>query len=433
MSRQQHRWSGRLAAGLPWPVCPVRYPLPVVSTPSAGRLCEGCRVFSLRFAMRTASKEAEDRAALYGAALDMCSWAETRGAVVAVLSQHHRVDDGYLPSPLMLAAAIAARTATLPITIAALLIAYYEPIKLAEDMAVLDLISRGRTSYVIGIGYRQEEFDLFGVDRKRRAQLVEDRIGIVRALLAGSTVEIGGRTVSTTPTPFTLGGPFLAYGGGTEAAARRAGRLGMVFIAETHNTALEDAYRDEATRVGVTPQGCVFPSPGTPLTVFVSDDPARSWAEIGEYLLRDAVSYGQWNAHRSGVASISTATSVAELRAEQGAYQIITPDEARSIVEAGGVLALQPLVGGLPPELAWPYLESAADACRTYLRLRAGRRTRGRGARIIETPITSQPGGSVGDPRRDAAPDHQRHQEIVLQEPMERTGSTSLIVKEEQP
>ena len=77
------------------------------------------------------------------------------------------------------------------------------------------------------------------------------------------------------------------------------------------------------------------------------------------------MSYGEWNAHRSGIASISSATSVADLRAEQGAYQIITPEEARSITEAGGVLALQPLVGGLPPELAWPYLESAADACRT--------------------------------------------------------------------
>ncbi len=313
--------------------------------------------------MRSASDDPEDRAALYGAAVDMCSWAETRGAVTAVLSQHHGVDDGYLPSPLTLAAAIAARTVTLPITIAALLIAHYEPVKLAEDMAVLDLISRGRTSYVIGIGYRQEEFDLFGVDRKQRAQLVEDRIGIIRGLLAGRPVEVEGRTVRTTPAPFTPGGPLLAYGGGTEAAARRAGRLGMLFIAETQNNALETAYRDEAARVGATPQGCVFPSPGTPLTVFVSEDPERSWEEIGEYLLHDAMSYGEWNAHRSGIASISSATSVAALHAEKGAYQIITPDEARSIVEAGGVLALQPLVGGLPPDRAWGYLEAAAAAC----------------------------------------------------------------------
>ena len=184
----------------------------------------------------------------------MCAWAETRGAAAAVLSQHHGVDDGYLPSPLTLAAAIVARTVTLPITIAALLIAYYEPIKLAEDMAVLDLISRGRASYVIGIGYRQQEFDLFGVDRKRRAQLVEDRIGIIRTLLAGRPVEVDGRTVRTTPAPFTPGGPFLAYGGGTDAAARRAGRLGLLFIAETHNPALEDAYRDEATRASAWPR-----------------------------------------------------------------------------------------------------------------------------------------------------------------------------------
>ncbi len=319
-------------------------------------------MFSLRFAMRSATDDPDDRATLYDTALEMCAWAETRGALTAVLSQHHGVEDGYLPSPLMLAAAIAARTDTLPLTIAALLLAHYEPVKLAEDMVVLDLISRGRTTYVIGIGYRQEEFDLFGVDRRRRAQLVEDRISIMRALLAGRHAEVDGRAVRITPLPFTPGGPTLAYGGGTEAAARRAGRLGMLFIAETHDEGLEAAYRDEAARAGVTAPGCIFPASRTPLTVFVSDDPDRSWAEIGEYLLRDAVSYGEWNAHRSGIASISSATSLEQLRAERGAYQIITPAEARSRAQAGEVLALQPLVGGLPPELAWPYLESAAEA-----------------------------------------------------------------------
>ena len=249
----------------------------------------------------------------------------------AVLSQHHCVDDGYLPSPLMLAAAIAARTVTLPLTVAALLLAHYEPVKLAEDMAVLDLISRGRTSYVIGIGYRQVEFDLFGIDRRQRGQLVERQIGIIRESLAGRLAEVEGRQVRITPLPFTPGGPTLAYGGGTEAAARRAGRLGMLFIAETHNQGLETAYREEAARAGVTAPGCIFPAAGAPLTVFVSDDPERSWSEIGEYLLRDAVSYGEWNAHRSGIASISSATSVEQLRTERGVYQIITPAEARSV------------------------------------------------------------------------------------------------------
>jgi alkanesulfonate monooxygenase SsuD/methylene tetrahydromethanopterin reductase-like flavin-dependent oxidoreductase (luciferase family) len=274
-----------------------------------------------------------------------------------VLSQHHAVDDGYLPSPVPMAAAIAARTNTLPITVGALLLALYEPVKLAEDMAVVDLISRGRVSYVVGIGYRPEEFEMFGVDSRARAGLVEERIVLLKRLWSDEQLTIDGRPVRVTPQPFTPGGPFVAYGGGSEAAARRAGRLGLFFMAETHDASLEAAYRDEG---GEGAPGCMFPPAGVPLTVFVADDPERAWAEIGSYLLADATSYAAWNASRTGTASISRAPTVADLAAERGAYQIVTPDDARALLAGGFPLNLQPLVGGLPPDLAWPYLEAAA-------------------------------------------------------------------------
>ncbi|HZJ27545.1 MAG TPA: LLM class flavin-dependent oxidoreductase, partial [Acidimicrobiia bacterium] len=87
-----------------------------------------------------------------------------------------------------------------------------------------------------------------------------------------------------------------------------------------------------------------------------------AWAEIGEYLLVDAVSYGRWNHDRPGTASVSFATTVDELRTEQSAYQVITPDEAAASVGRGIPLALQPLVGGIPPDIAWRYFEAAATA-----------------------------------------------------------------------
>ena len=97
-----------------------------------------------------------------------------------------------------------------------------------------------------------------------------------------------------------------------------------------------------------------------PLTTFVSDDPDRAWAELGPYLLLDASGYAAWNRDRVGTASISTAATVAALRAERGAYRVLTPDEARAQIATGQPLSLQPLVGGLPPDIAWPYLEAAA-------------------------------------------------------------------------
>ncbi len=313
----------------------------------------------LRFSMTASVDDPGERATDYGAALEMTAWSESRGALAAAVSQHHDVDNGYLPSPLPMAAALAARTTNLPITVAALLLAFYEPLKLAEDMAVIDLISRGRVGYVVGIGYRQEEFDRFGVDRRHRAGLVETRIGILRGLLAGEQVRLDGRSVHVTPAPFTPGGPHIAYGGGTAAAARRAARLGMLFLAETHDDSLEAEYRAEAARTGIEPVGCIFPAAGVPLTVFVSDDPDRAWNEIGGYLLRDALTYGRWNAGRPTTASVSFASTVDGLRAEGGAYQILTPEEARAQVAGGSPLGLQPLVGGLPAEVAWRYLEQA--------------------------------------------------------------------------
>ena len=316
-------------------------------------------MFLMRFGMRaTATSEPEERADLYAATIEMCAWAESKGCVGAVLSQHHAVEDGYLPSPVPLAAAIAGRTTDLPITVGALLLAFYEPVKLAEDLAVVDLISRGRVSYVVGIGYRPEEFSMFGVDAKRRGAMVEERIGLLKRLWLGDLVTLDGRSVEVTPRPFTPGGPFIAYGGGSEAAARRAGRLGLFFMAETHDSSLEEAYRAAG---GEAAPGCMFPPAGVPLTVFVADDPERAWAEIGQYMLADATSYAAWNVTRSGTASISRATSVADLAAERGAYQIVTTDEARALLRGGFPLNLQPLVGGLPPDLAWPYLETAAS------------------------------------------------------------------------
>ncbi len=74
-----------------------------------------------------------------------------------------------------------------------------------------------------------------------------------------------------------------------------------------------------------------------------------------------AISYREWNAGRTGVASVSAARSVAELRAERGAYQILTPAEAAGYIAKGIPLALQLLAGGLAPDVAWRYLETAAS------------------------------------------------------------------------
>ena len=176
-------------------------------------------MFTVRFDMRAPATGAPTTD-LYPAAIDMCAWAEIRGAIVAVLSEHHGADDNHLPSPIVLASAIAARTEQLAIMLAAVVLPFWDPVRLAEDMAVLDILSSGRVSYAFGIGHRPQEYEHFGVDFRRRGRLADEKLDLLRRLLAGETVASDGRTTRVTPACATPGGPLIMIAGGSEAAAR---------------------------------------------------------------------------------------------------------------------------------------------------------------------------------------------------------------------
>lgn len=320
----------------------------------------------MRFDMRAPAFGAPARD-LYAAALDMAAWGEGAGCAAVVISEHHGSSDGYLPSPLVLAAAVAARTASVPIQVAALLLPFYEPVRLAEDMAVLDVLSGGRVSYVIGLGYRDEEFEMFGVARAGRGRRAEATIDFLRRAWRGEPFEHAGRRLCVTPAPLTPGGPVLLLGGSSAAAARRAARCGLGFLAQASEHDLDRLYREECARLGVEPGFCLVPPAGTVTAAFVAEDVDAAWGAIGPHLLHDARMYTEWLA--GGAAAVSTrATTVDELRAEQGAYRIFSVDEAVDYVRQHGFLVTQPLCGGLPPELAWPSLRLIAERVLPALR-----------------------------------------------------------------
>lgn len=324
-------------------------------------------MFILRFDMRAPADGPADIADLYAAAIDMAVWGEEHGALAVVLSEHHTSPDGYLPSPLLLAAAIAARTSTVPITVAALLVPLHDPVHLAEDMAVLDVVSRGRVGYVAGLGYRPEEYDMFGRSLAERGCRMEECLTVLQRAWTGEQFEYEGRTVQVTPRPVTPGGPFLMYGGGTPAAARRAARFGLGFLAQTWAPGLEDTYRDECALAGNEPGMCIVPAPGTATTTFIAEDVDRAWEQIGPFMLHDARMYASW-LQDTAAASKSTALTIDALRAEGGAYRVLTPDEAVDYVRTHGSLGLHPLCGGCPPELAWETLHLVAERVLPALR-----------------------------------------------------------------
>lgn len=313
----------------------------------------------MRFDMRGPGTGPGERAELYRTAIEMAAWAEGKGCMSAVVSEHHVSDDGYLPAPHLLAASMAAVTASLPISVAAAVLPLHDPVRLAEQMIVLDHISCGRVVHTLALGYRPEEYELFGVNFDRRGAIADEKLAVLLGHLRGA-----GPEPRVTPAPFTPGGPLVSWGGATKAAARRAGRHGIGFIAQTDLPELRDAYVAAAREAGHEPGMCLLPSPSVPNSVFVNDDVDAGWREVGPSLLADALSYAEWN-EAAGLAditaSISTGKTTDDLRAENGSHRVVTVDEAVALINENGFLGLQPLCGGLEPEVAWTYLRRVVE------------------------------------------------------------------------
>jgi len=319
-------------------------------------------MFMMRFDLRAPGKNADERAALYRTMIDMAAWGDENGCASIGISEHHASDDGYLPAPYTLAAAVAAVTSKTPILIAAGLLPLYEPVRLAEEMIALDHISRGRAIHILALGYRPVEYELHGVDYERRGQIADEKLEALLAALRDASEEATMPRI--TPPPFSPGGPMIAWGGGSKAAARRAGRNGVGFFAQTNLPGLQEAYDEAARANGHEPGMCMLPSPESPSSVFVNDDLDTGWSEIGPAFLEDAIRYLEWN-EAAGSAdftvSLSRSSTVDALRKENGAHRVVTVGEAVELIRTYGNLALHPLCGGLDPDVAWRYLRRVAD------------------------------------------------------------------------
>ncbi len=317
-------------------------------------------MFTVRFDMQAPSSGAQ-RDELYSAALEMAEWADRHGAVMAVLSEHHATEDGYLPSPMILASAVAARTDRLRIWVMVAILPLYDPVRLAEELCVLDVLSGGRVNLVAGLGYRREEYDVFGVDFAARGAIADDKLEVLLRARTGEPFEHDGRLIQVTPAPVTPGGPLVAWGGGSVAAARRAGRYGIGLFAQRSRPGMREAYEQAAREAGHEPGICFLPGTDLPTTVFVSDDLDGAWEELGPYLMHDVRTYARWNRTNDPAASVSEATTIEQLRSTRGSHRVLTVGEAVEMIDRRELLQLNPLVGGMPPEIAWRYLRTFSE------------------------------------------------------------------------
>lgn len=179
-------------------------------------------------------------AELYDQVVERCTVAEEAGFDSVWVSEHHFLDDGYMPSLLVVAAAIARETTRVEIGTGVLLAPLHDPLRVAEDAATVDLLSGGRLILGLGAGWREEEFDVFGVDLGERAARMRETVRVLRGAWGPGTFSYRGHEVAVTPKPPR---PIPIWlGGFAPAAVRRAGRIADGFLGSSTGTAGIDAF-----------------------------------------------------------------------------------------------------------------------------------------------------------------------------------------------
>lgn len=228
----------------------------------------------------------------YAESLEEVALADQLGFDAVWMSEHHLTPDGLLPSPLVMAAAIAARTTRLRIGTNIVVLPLHHPLRVTEDAAVADLVSGGRLVLGVGQGYAEEEFAAFGAERRHRGTLLEEGVTLLRQAWSPGPIEFHGMHWSydglrVTPQPERAIPIYV--GGVTPAGLRRAARLGdavIIYCAKPADLRERRALLDEI-------------APGNPLVctsvLHVAEDPDQAWAEAAPgiaYLEGHIAKYG---------------------------------------------------------------------------------------------------------------------------------------------
>jgi alkanesulfonate monooxygenase SsuD/methylene tetrahydromethanopterin reductase-like flavin-dependent oxidoreductase (luciferase family) len=176
----------------------------------------------------------ENSAAIIREALDDITAADRDGFSSVVFAEHHFLDDGWLPRPMQLASAAAAITSSIRVGTDIVILALHHPVAVAEEAAVVDIISGGRFILGCGLGWIEDEFKGFGVPFKQRARIYEQSLDLVRRLLRGETASNTGHysfeKARIRPLPVNPAGIPLWMGALTDIAVKRVARVGDAWV-----------------------------------------------------------------------------------------------------------------------------------------------------------------------------------------------------------
>ncbi len=310
---------------------------------------------TMRFDLRLPPFMQASPADQYRAAIEQAAWADRMGFRHVMVSEHHGAEDGYLPSPLVFLSAVAARTQNIRLMQSVLLMPLHNPLRVAEDVAVLDLISNGRVDLVLGLGYAKQDFINFGVEPKGRGKYLEEGVEVLKSAWSGDWFEYQGRRVRVTPRPAQQPRPAILLGGNSRVAARRAARIADGFI--PGNAEAYGHYLEACRELGreIPPAGGAM----GPAFLHVAEDVEAAWEQILPHALHEANCYAQWE-QEGGIVGLYNEPQTESSIRHNPQYRVVTPEECIELFrELGpeGSAFIHPLMGGLDPELAWQSLK----------------------------------------------------------------------------
>ncbi len=293
--------------------------------------------FGLLFGMRNPELWRKPYQQVYEETLEQVQLAETLGFDSVWMSEHHSADDGYCPSTLVMAGAAAVKTSTITIGTRLLLLPMHHPVRVAEDAAVVDVLSNGRFILGMAVGYVPDEYPIFGVNRKNRPSLMNEGLEIIKRCWTEDKFNFEGKRftvkgASVQPKPIQKPHPPIWLGASRGAAIERVAREadGFHYVG---GATVYDQFAAAMKKYGRDPESIpVFDS----RDFWVSEDAEQGWEDAREHIFYSYSKYAEW-----GAAAADADNVPMDKRHESAS----TPEEMRSMSDLSG-----PFVGN--PEQA---------------------------------------------------------------------------------
>lgn len=232
-----------------------------------------------------------DWESIYRETLYQAELAESLGYSTFSVAEHHFLPDGWIPTPFAMLGALSAVTDRVNLMTNIVVLPLHNPIEVAEYAAVLDLLSGGSFRLGVGLGWRDEEFAAYGIDKRERVSRVEEGMELIRRLLSEESVTYDGEMysiddITVMPRPIQQPVP-IWYGGQSDPAIQRAARLADAWSISPIETIDELEEKLDVYSKALSDNNRSIDDVYIPLRreAYVAEDDETAWREVGQSLL----------------------------------------------------------------------------------------------------------------------------------------------------